>query len=274
MGEYSERNNLLRAKPNKYWGMTRNQIVILSVMGFLGFFIQAIFIGIIIYSSRPISLPTSTVFQEYLHVRADTTLDKYHPVIRGSTNLPDNTIILVTVKGTTTSFSGQDRVTVKNGIFSAGPFGDTYGLEADTYTVEALMPIPSVQPESVRKVIGDHGERLIGDQVVHGDIGITLEAYVNFNITKPSPGETVLIGIWYDTWAVDHETTITKTNGIYKITYKYPDGSSETITPEVKVVYGEERLYYDDYGDWMVIQPDRTLSVYDMEGLIYEIKAK
>ncbi len=83
-----------------------------------------------------------------------------------------------------------------------------------------------------------------------------------------------VVGTWLDTWAVSHTTVIEKINGAYRITYKFDDSSSETITPTVKVVNGEERLYYDDYGDWMVIQADGTLSVYDGEGLIYSIQPK
>ena len=74
------------------------------------------------------------------------------PVLNGETNLPDDTIIMTSVYGKTSDFRGQDRVTVNNGSFRAGPFGSVTGLSDGKYIASATMPIPRVQGASVQSV--------------------------------------------------------------------------------------------------------------------------
>jgi hypothetical protein len=100
----------------------------------------------------------------------------------GRTNLPDGTIIMTSVAGKSSDFLGQDRATVQRGAFRSGPFGPAAGLEGGVYAAGATMPIPRVQDASVRAIIGDEGENLVGPLVERGDLGTTISVGKEFQI--------------------------------------------------------------------------------------------
>lgn len=108
---------------------------------------------------------------------------KLRPKIIGETNLPDNTELSVTVSGKSTNFTGQDKASVQAGRFQAGPFGPSNGLNPGQYTVDVVMPIPPIQPDSVRAVIGQNGENLKGSLVTKGQLGVSVEVEQQFKIT-------------------------------------------------------------------------------------------
>lgn len=82
--------------------------------------------------------------------------------VSGKTNLPDGTKLMISAISNVDDAYYSDSVDVKNGSFKTEPFGPKAGLPIGDYTIEAIMPIPSVQPASVRAVIGDAGEALTG----------------------------------------------------------------------------------------------------------------
>lgn len=89
------------------------------------------------------------------------------------TNLPDETNLIVGIKGINDSglandnYSAQEKVTVKNGNAVAGPFrNESVPLPAGEYNVEITMPYAGVQPENVQRVIGKKGKNLRGDDIV------------------------------------------------------------------------------------------------------------
>lgn len=87
--------------------------------------------------------------------------------------------------------------------------------------------------------------------------------------------ENGVLGTWLDNWVVPHnEVTISRSNGVYLIEVKFKDGSGHTVTVKPKIVNGEERLYYDEYGSWMVFYTNGNIGVYDEEGLIYVMELK
>ncbi len=104
--------------------------------------------------------------------------------ILGETNLPNNTELLVTVSSTSTNFTGQAKTSVQSGRFLAGPFGPTGGLQPGQYTVNVVMPIPKVQPDSVRAVIGENGEHLKGPLVAGGKSGPSVKVTEAFKLTS------------------------------------------------------------------------------------------
>jgi hypothetical protein len=108
------------------------------------------------------------------------------PSITGSTNLPDGTIIMTSISGLSSDFMGQDRTTVSNGRFHAGPFASEKGLPDGKYVAGATMPIPRLQYESVRAIIGDDGEYLSGVLVRQSDFGATVSAEHEFQIGEDS----------------------------------------------------------------------------------------
>jgi hypothetical protein len=109
-------------------------------------------------------------------------------------------------------------------------------------------------------------------QLEVGINGLSLETEATLNALQPTADNNV-IGTWIDTWGLSHTVIIRKVNGVYQMTSKYSDGSGETTTLNEKVVNGEVRLY-EETGDYMVIENNGKLGVYDNQGLIYECEPK
>jgi len=109
--------------------------------------------------------------------------DSRRPVVMGETNLPEQTKVMVSVEGVQ-GFRGQAEAVVQSGRFAAGPFGPEDGLADGTYDAEVMMPIPAVQPESVRSLIGSDGELLKGKLVHRDGTDTTVEMTVKFVVGK------------------------------------------------------------------------------------------
>jgi len=86
--------------------------------------------------------------------------------VSGTSNLPDNTELLITVINYKLNYRAQDKTIISNGEFSAGPFGKNGPLEFGDYSIEVVMPVSSVQPKEVQEIIGDSGQYLKGNGVV------------------------------------------------------------------------------------------------------------
>ncbi len=135
-------------------------------------------------SSANTNTATSQSSNEEVILRISVEEDsKLRPKITGETNLPDKTELLVTVSGKSTNFTGQDKTSVQAGRFQAGPFGPPSGLQPGQYTVDVVMPIPPIQPDSVRAVIGQNGENLKASLVTKGQLGVSVEVEQAFKIT-------------------------------------------------------------------------------------------
>lgn len=80
------------------------------------------------------------------------------------TNLPNDTNLMISLsKG---DYTASTSLTVTNGIAKSESFSDKGNpLPSGEYTVEVTMPIPSVQSNEVRSIIGNVGENMTGDLV-------------------------------------------------------------------------------------------------------------
>lgn len=94
---------------------------------------------------------------------------------------------MITVNGTPSLFSGQDKVTVYNGKFTSASLGPYGGLDAGTYTVEVILPLAKVQPDSVKKIIGQNGENSTGNQLVNVVGNVLVKTITSFSISIPTP---------------------------------------------------------------------------------------
>ena len=83
--------------------------------------------------------------------------DSSHPVVTGKTNLPEGTLLEVFADPAP---SGE--TSVKDGAFSV-VLGGENGLTAGSYNVYANMVLPMSQPDEVKAVIGEEGEKLPGE---------------------------------------------------------------------------------------------------------------
>jgi len=95
-------------------------------------------------------------------------------IIKGSVNLPDHTILMVNLACEATNYSAQDKTTVINGTFEAGPFSDSKRLYSrlkdGTYTISISTVMVSEMNSSVREVLGDKGRNLVGSFIVDDPI--------------------------------------------------------------------------------------------------------
>lgn len=104
--------------------------------------------------------------------------------LHGVTNLPTDTSLGLSIKEKMEGgFHGQSSISVSpDGSFKSNTFGPSSGLKDGLYVAKVTMPIPRVQPESVRKVIGEKGENLSGSLVKQGVLGLTLSMEKEFTI--------------------------------------------------------------------------------------------
>jgi hypothetical protein len=85
------------------------------------------------------------------------------PVILGRTNLPTGTELMVSLRRKESAYFAQEKVTIKNGQFRAGPYVQKGGpLNSGRYLVDVSSPLATLQPAPVRAVIGQKGENLHG----------------------------------------------------------------------------------------------------------------
>lgn len=92
----------------------------------------------------------------------------------GSTNLPDGTGLMITVSNEN-GFRAQSSTVVISNEFMTEEFSNNgQALESGAYNVDVTMPIASVQPDTVKKIIGENSENLKGDLVKEGDLGKTV----------------------------------------------------------------------------------------------------
>jgi hypothetical protein len=181
-----------KTKSTKYIGMTGLQTVIILFLGTLSISLFAILFILLARGNSGIQIqpqsqtPTLSPILTYINLSTEQMTNN-NVLVTGLTNLPDGTVIMVSINGLTLDYSAQDKVTVSSGKFRAGLFSSGgLGLNGGKYIAKALMPYPAVQPESVRKIIGNDGEKLAGDQVVF-DNSVLVVATKNFEIIIPTP---------------------------------------------------------------------------------------
>ncbi len=86
-------------------------------------------------------------------------------MVEGETKLPDEALIQVTIEREISRVRWQERTSVSQGRFNAGPFGSGSGLPDGRYIVSVQLSEASVQPRAVQARIGNEGEYLAGELV-------------------------------------------------------------------------------------------------------------
>jgi hypothetical protein len=105
------------------------------------------------------------------------------PKIAGITNLPEQTKLLITVKGKNIKYTGQEETSVYKGRFESSEFSlENKELPLGEYTVDVVMPLSHTQTEGVQQIIGKNGENLKGALVVKGSLGIVVKVVQHFQL--------------------------------------------------------------------------------------------
>jgi hypothetical protein len=91
--------------------------------------------------------------------------------VLGNTNLPNQMELMLDLRNRSIGYFAQDKVNVANGSFTSAWFSNRgKSLPVGTYEVTISSPLPTFQPESVRKIIGKDGENLSG-KIVKNKLG-------------------------------------------------------------------------------------------------------
>ena len=104
-----------------------------------------------------------------VYMNVSTNVDSKGVYFDIDTNLPDETKLMLTLSDGN-QYRGQANVAIKSGKCKSDSFTNKGNKLRGEYTLEISMPIATVQPDSVRKLIGNKGENLSGDLVVSGTL--------------------------------------------------------------------------------------------------------
>lgn len=86
-------------------------------------------------------------------------------MVEGQSNLPEGTRLRVVVERELSGVRWQQRTTLAEGRFRVGPLGPGSGFPDGGYRITVNLPEATVQPEAVRRRIGEQGEHLSGPLV-------------------------------------------------------------------------------------------------------------
>jgi hypothetical protein len=81
----------------------------------------------------------------------------------GTTNLPNGMELMIELHKVGGGYAAQDKVAVANGRFTSDWFSERgKPIPPGTFEISVSSPLPALQPEAVRAVIGQTGENLTG----------------------------------------------------------------------------------------------------------------
>jgi uncharacterized protein YaaQ len=94
------------------------------------------------------------------------------PVIHAKTNLPDHTKLFIAIFNDKLDYNQELQTIVVDGQFETGPLRHNgEEMSAGTYSIVIAVELAQFQPESVKSIIGNHGENLQGALVRKGMLG-------------------------------------------------------------------------------------------------------
>ena len=100
------------------------------------------------------------------------------------TNLPDGTELMVSLDNDDVEYSASDKVTVSDGKAESDWFSNKGNeLVNATYKLSVTLPISSVQPENVQKIVGKDYENVKSNLIKKGDLGVSLNVTKNIDIS-------------------------------------------------------------------------------------------
>lgn len=81
----------------------------------------------------------------------------------GKSNLPHGMALMLDLRNAETKYFAQDKVEVVDGRIVSSWFSDRgKSLRSGAYNIEVSSPLPDLQPQGVRTIIGQTGENLLG----------------------------------------------------------------------------------------------------------------
>gem|GEM_PF-5074141 len=116
----------------------------------------------------------TTTEPKNLHVEMNVTTEvtkDFKLIFKGTSNLPKEMPIMVSLKNVITGYSSQDKGTVlEDGSFQVGPFSDkNKGLATGQYSYTISTPTYDALPPSVQEIVGLNGENLSGTLIYNDE---------------------------------------------------------------------------------------------------------
>jgi hypothetical protein len=171
-----------------------------------------------------------------------TVTDTNHAMVIGTTDLPDNTMLTISIDQEKGNYYSEEKVAVLNGGFSSMQFGPGEGLEYGPYTIQVVTVPSSEQPESVQERFGPDGVNLVGEFVNHGDKGAFIKAEARIEVVRPAPVLRSLTGDGVG-------PTRTDTANAFELTvqsaYKTSSAFGEDPTAPANREYGNEFVFVE-----------------------------
>lgn len=145
----------------------------LTEIGFVQKFYRWFFEEKPVRVGEPLKIPSSLELQnpeEGKEIDVKMQSDYYYGKdllrIIGTTNLPNETELMISLLGNGINYFAQSKATVINGQFHSEWFTSNNSDFAEgRYTVQITTPVEPVQPENVRVMLGHRGRNLTGDIV-------------------------------------------------------------------------------------------------------------
>ncbi len=161
------------------------QILLLIILG-AGALIVLFALGRTVITPPDYLPPTINPLVPDVNISVTVTESK-QAVVSCRTNLPDGTILIVSLIEENGNYSDQQQVTVSAGNFQTGLFGAGEGLNFGSYRVEVQSLKAIEQPEEVRDRFGPQGVNLVGDlSIQEGQEGY-VKAVARFEVLIPPP---------------------------------------------------------------------------------------
>jgi hypothetical protein len=112
------------------------------------------------------------------------------PWVLGTTNLPDGSILLVSLSRREAKYSARRTAVVSSQRFTAGPFSQNWAaIPPGDYEIEVVFGIARTQPSAVRDIVGENNEKISGSLVKESSIGTTARLLVKLNLGGPASPE-------------------------------------------------------------------------------------
>lgn len=128
--------------------------------------------GVVVNMGKPLPPPDSMSPQKTekgleISLKVDAIVSELKKIqVKGETNLPDETELMISLENTGINYSAQDEAIVQNGSFTSNWFSDSSrpaGRMANgTYILEITTPTVSVLSPSVKAILGENGKNMTG----------------------------------------------------------------------------------------------------------------
>ncbi|WP_417509595.1 hypothetical protein [Methylophaga sp.] len=101
----------------------------------------------------------------------------------GTTNLPEGTVLMGSISAPDNGYFAQDKLRVVGSKFESAVFSNKgMPLSNGIYIAKIVMPLPKLQSDSVKSIIGVSGEYLSGPLVEKDELGVSVSKLTKFII--------------------------------------------------------------------------------------------